>query len=953
VAGSLAERLQLIVEATTDKAEGAFRKLSGEAEKSATAATATGNAVATAADRVALARAKEADAAGKVTVAQARLDELLASGSAKASQLAAAEERVAVAQRQHAIASGQLTTELEAQRVTQTRTAVAHEEVARTGGLASKATGALVQGAALLVGVGLVEYLSELPGKFVEGARESGQLAQSMNATTAQASQFLGLVGQLGLDLNDLIEIQAEFAQKVGANAQVLGSFGAAVQTNKDGTTNWVLTIEDALANLQQIPDATKRNQLGFQLFGEEGYKQLSRLLLSGVDLKDALEQIGVPFTDDDIAAAQEYDAAMRSFSITTGNLERTLGRALLPILTEGADLLAAFVEGVQAIPAPLGVAVIAALALGRIGFDPLAFSAGKVAAAVDVTSASLVRFRAVSATAGIGAATMGTLEAAAGKAKTAVGGLTSALGGPLGIALVAGAALYAAASAGAERFRESARKAAVEVEKAGGTTNDATANIARQAQQLSASAGYWDRVAASAKGLNAEIDDQGGILAFGRSVGLVNTSLAAAAEGTSDNEHAVRGYKEQIEEARKELGEYGAQQEAATLSAKSLNDLIAEGTTHGKDFGDAVKTAADAQNTQAYTSDLAKAAIDAYNAVSRDAVQVTYDLISARLSAEDAEYGFLDALDAVNGAQDDAKTSVDEVAQAHTRLKSAALDAASAAADAAVDAAKQAGTIVDPLTEANIRAQAMIDNLRAKLNTPGMTDAAKADVQGLIDQLVTAQEKGDINALVTLTGADDAGTQLDETTADRDTTITVESRGGPAVAAYLDGLASAKRLAIVNVESRGGPDVADYLDRLRTADRLALIRVESRGGPAVDSYLDSLAHERLAIIRVETRGGPDVDRYLDSLAAPRTATINAQRGAGAASSAGLSAFGLAAGSPALAAAGGGRVTANVTLDLELVGKVDRAQLTSAQRGRAAIADIRAYERDNGTGWRR
>jgi hypothetical protein len=61
-------------------------------------------------------------------------------------------------------------------------------------------------------------------------------------------------------------------------------------------------------------------------------------------------------------------------------------------------------------------------------------------------------------------------------------------------------------------------------------------------------------------------------------------------------------------------------------------------------------------------------------------------------------------------------------------------------------------------------------------------------------------------------------------------------------------------------------------------------------------------------------------------------------------------------GAPTLAAGvmGAPRVAlGTVTLDLELTGRADKGALTRADRGRAMVADIRAYERENGTGWRR
>jgi hypothetical protein len=219
------------------------------------------------------------------------------------------------------------------------------------------------------------------------------------------------------------------------------------------------------------------------------------------------------------------------------------------------------------------------------------------------------------------------------------------------------------------------------------------------------------------------------------------------------------------------------------------------------------------------------------------------------------------------------------------------------------------------------VRAAAMIDDLRARLNTPGLADEARAEMQALIDQLTTAQESGDIEAVLRLTGTDEARGQLDETTGDREATVKVESRGGPAVVAYLD--------------------------RIANAERLSIIRVESRNGPAVREYVDGLTAERLLIIRLETRGGPAVREYLDELTRDREVAVNVNRGTGGGAPGPY-------GAPALATAASSRfAVGSVTLDLELTGTADRGQLSRAQRGRAHVEDIRAYERENGTGWRR
>jgi hypothetical protein len=280
----------------------------------------------------------------------------------------------------------------------------------------------------------------------------------------------------------------------------------------------------------------------------------------------------------------------------------------------------------------------------------------------------------------------------------------------------------------------------------------------------------------------------------------------------------------------------------------------------------------------------------------------------------------------------DDLATPWDEVQEAQNRVVSGALDVAGSYADAAVAAAEAGGKIVTDLDEARVRGEATIKGLYGALQQKGITDEARAQIRGMIEDLETAQESGDVEAILRLTGADKTTGQIDEATKDRDTTVRVESRNGPAVDRYLDGLAD---------------------------QRLALIRTESRNGPAVAAYLDSLTTTRLALIRVETRNGPAVDTYLDSLASqPRTAWIDVrERGAGATGGSGSTgAVSMLRGAPSAGGAGMyGTGSLNVQqlivqLTADATGRVSQQSL--AEAGRQAVQSIAAYERRNGTGWR-
>lgn len=912
---TLTERLQLIVDATTSKAEASFQRLTGAAESTGKAATASARDVQAAADRVAAARERELQAAGALTVAQKRLDELRATGRARASQLEAAENKVAAAQRAvqlsaHGAARAQ--TELEA---TQRDAAAAAEGSARGLGRMSGAMTGLVASGAALAGAKLGSVLRDAADGFTEGARSAGLFATSTNSSVQEAGAFLGLVGTLGLDLNDLLEIQAEYAQKAAANTDQLKALGAETQRNSDGTINWTRSLTVMLEALQRIPDATERNRLGFQYFGEEGYKQLSRLVASGVDVSDALERIGTPFSDEDVRAAQEYDAALLNLDLASTRASNALGRVLVPVVTDVAEGLGDVVEAAEDVGPVVIAATAAAIALGVTGFTPAAAAGARLAAVTALVSRNLALYRSTAALAG-GAG--GRLAAGFGVAQAGAGRLLGLVGGPLGAALIGLSVVYEQASDGAEAFSSNVQKATAELTASSKTTKDLTKNSQQMARQLAEESGFWENLAARRRAAQ-EVDTPWWQIGAG----------PAATAAFADADAAARGYELAIQDAREELGEFGAQQTASEFATRSLTDMIAAGTTSGQEFADAVALAADNQAKQERSSGLAEAAIAAYNAVTRDATETTLGLWQAQLTQRDGLRGLQTAIKDAASTVQDSTTPWDDVQAAIDDVISATLTYADQSADAAVAAARASRQVVDAQAEAAIRGRETLRTLYETLQQPGITAGARKQVQDLIHDLQEAQQNGDVEAVLRLTGAAEATGELDQATEDRDTTIRVESRNGPAV--------------------------DDYLNRLADRQRLSLIRVESRNGPAVDTYLDGLAtQDRLAIIRVETRGGPAVDAYLDNLAGQtRVARIDARAPSGAPGGAGLAGMRGAPGVGSYGSSGGNVTIQSMTVQVAAEGSSGRlTQSSLAAAGRQYVAAIQTYERQNGTGWR-
>ncbi len=916
--GTLTERLQLVVDATTGAAETKFQRLTGAARETGDAAQQSANSVRDAADRVAAARDRELTAVGNLRVAETRLQALRDGGRARADQLAAAEEKVAGAQRNLHLATRNVERATEDQTAAQGRATTQMDEAGRSSGRLRERMDGVVASAVALGGAGLVAVLRGIGEGFATDARNAGQLATSMNATVEQAGAFLGLVGSLGLELNDLLEIQAEFAQKVTDNSAALQKLGVQTERNADGTVNWSSTLVNFLDQLQGVKDATERNRLGFMFLGEEGFKQLSRLVNSGVDVRDALEQIGTPFTEADVAMAAEYDAAMMNLALTSQRTQQQLGRLLLPVLAGIAEGIGDVVDVVEEVPLPLAVATVAALALGLTGFTPTAVAGARLSGVIAAVNAQLAVYRVAAAIGGTSSALLG---AGMGAASAAGSRLSALAGGPLGLALLGLAGLYTLARGGVDDFRESSRKAAVQLEEGRNATDGQAQSLRQLSRQLAEDAGFFERYAASARSAADALEGTGASDPLG---------LIALQDAFGQGELAAGAYEKEIERARQELGAFGLQSEAAQTTTRALNDLIAEGTTSGTEFAEAVRAAAEAEAAQSRTTDLAEAALAAYVATTRDAVQTQLDLFSAQLQQRDGLIGLQQVVHEARDAVDDLSTPWNEVEEATNRVIGAALSYGGTAADAAVAAARATGTVVDALAEARIRSDATVGALRESLNAPGLTDAARLQIEGMIRKLEEAQSAGDVEAILRLTGVDATERGLKNATKDRETTVRVESRNGPAVARYLNEL-SEERLARIRVESRNGPAVREYLGELTSQHREAHIRVESRNGPAVDEYLDGLASQRrTAFIDVRARGAEAVRDTLGTMrGAPGMLATAGMAGAAAPISIGQLTVQVASDS-------GGRLT----------------QQSLAEAGRQYVAAIGAYERRNGQSWR-
>ena len=175
--------------------------------------------------------------------------------------------------------------------------AIAAGSVAAAVAVVAAAAVVAVEAAAVVGGVVAVkqwysftEQVNSLAMAWGDVVDEQGNLLQGDEYTAAwaeavdTAGRLSRVFQRVGLDMNDVTEILAEFSGHLDTIKRELPNV-------KWDPYDMLGNLEQVLTELSKIPDAAKRNQLAFEIFGEEGAKQLSPLINNAQVLNDTLGQ--------------------------------------------------------------------------------------------------------------------------------------------------------------------------------------------------------------------------------------------------------------------------------------------------------------------------------------------------------------------------------------------------------------------------------------------------------------------------------------------------------------------------------------------------------------------------------------------------------------------------------------------------------------------------------------
>lgn len=743
----------------------------------------------------------------------------------------------------------------------------------------------LVAGAAALVGTGLVSFLGDSAEAFGDSAKAAGELAAATGGTVDEVSRMQAALKGAGIEAGTAGELMTKFAVNAGKNKGLLNDIGVVLKTGADGSVDYADAMVQAVDGINRMGDASQRNQALVKLFGRTGAVAFQELAASGISLSQSMALVSKyqVFTADDVRRAQAYDDAMDNLGAAVQGVQFTLGRTLVPLLSEAADGFGAVLGAVSPVIEVLGgIPGEVWLVVGSVVALNTALKSQLVAEGLSSAATALVGMQSYWDTT---ATKMQNVKAAA----AGLGGGLAAVGKAVGPLLLVAGGIAAVTSA---------MRSAKDVQEFVSNVDNVTMSLEDQAKALEADEDWWNRFVGTTgtKMQQIALETRQKAEASLESAEATEAERAAAqalldvlGEGTieqqTNNLATEEGNRAQQEYARA-LGASSAAAQAAQESQRDLADIVADTGASQGELAGAVAEAAEAQAEQNRITSTSKGLMEAYASNTWDAVNATLALFDKQFAARDAQRKYNEQLGGWGKAMEEAGGSADKQGAVLDDLAESALDAAAALAEQDRQTALNNGNF---LTAAEVTAKQVehLKALRDQAVNAGMPQPVIDSLDSYISSLETAQAAASdgitVQTDINLMSPDQVAGKVAE----------LKQRVRDAAQAGNWGLVESLEAEIARVTadqtvhvdtettySPGGYDAVksrkDYLAANVTGAVDIGVTFTPDGFNALKARKDYLAQNRTAYIDVVLRGVEGARRSLDGLRASAAANQQA-----------------------------------------------------------------------------
>lgn len=414
-------------------------------------------------------------------------------------------------------------------------------------GLAGVSSGTLLAGG-IAVGAGAVVGLTALVGEGINKqlalADAVRGVAEASGLTAEKASAAVEVFGDYGVKTDTVEQAMFRLSRTALDTPDKLAAVGVEIERNRDGSIDLFGTLNNVQDAYKNAGSAAEKNAILFEAFGKQGIN-LIPVLERTKDL--AQELASVPqsriLSQEDLDNAEAYRLAMDDLGDAMDALQRQLGAAVIPVLTQFATAISTGLEGLNTATGSIGGLSGALSTIVDIG--PLAMPLHGLGAASELMAGHF-RNAGEEAVRSFGAVGMG------------IAGIGEKIG------------IFDSGSDSSNRFADAQKRVA-----------EATQEVARLAADDSASS-------ADLKAAKRELADAQADLAD------KTNAVASALQSENDQQAQAKLLADQrigglIGLASADLQYQDAVAKRADAEAK-LNALIDEGTTSGREYESATR---------------------------------------------------------------------------------------------------------------------------------------------------------------------------------------------------------------------------------------------------------------------------------------------------------------------------------------------------------------------------
>lgn len=205
-----------------------------------------------------------------------------------------------------------------------------------------------IAGGVATAGAAIAAFAAKSIAHFSDTAQSVRGFQRVTGESAGEASQFVAAFDDMGISAEKASGAMFKLSKNIAAGGETLTKLGIEIGHSKDGAVDLkdtFLNVADAVAGTE---DPTRRSEIAFAAFGKQGQALLPILEKGKKGIEELFKGADLNFTQKQLDQAEDYRLAMDRLGDSFGKVQNTIGGALVPKVTAGANAFASLVDKVD-----------------------------------------------------------------------------------------------------------------------------------------------------------------------------------------------------------------------------------------------------------------------------------------------------------------------------------------------------------------------------------------------------------------------------------------------------------------------------------------------------------------------------------------------------------------------------------------------------------------------------